>query len=162
MMKIDLPSSAGRVQKALLEKGFNYPVQMLPASARTALDAASAIGCEVAHIVKSLLFCTANQQPILVLVSGCNQVSEKKLAKFMGEKVSKATADWTRKITGYAIGGIPPIGHLHPIDNILIDKDLLQHESLWAAAGTPHAVFCLPASEIQRLTGAKVVDIKQA
>lgn len=161
MMKNDLPRSAQRVQTALHEKGLNYPVQMLPVTARTALDAASAIGCEVAQIVKSLLFCTASLQPILVLVSGSNQVSEQKLAKLMGEKVNKADAEWTRQITGFAIGGIPPIGHQQVIDMIVIDEDLLMHEILWAAAGTPHTVFCLPANEIQRLTGAKVMNIKR-
>ncbi len=111
--------------------------------------------------MKSLLFCTTSLQPILVLISGSNQVSEQKLTIHLGEKANKANAEWTKQITGFAIGGVPPLGHQNVIEHILIDEELLQHEIVWAAAGTPHAVFQLPAREIQRLISAKIVDIKR-
>lgn len=160
MNTTDLSKSAQRVQEALAEKGFEFKVVELSTSTRTAQDAAASIGCEVAQIVKSLIFCTnKTHQPLLVLASGINQVNEKTIAEHIGETSTKAGADYIREVTGYAIGGIPPIGHKTAI-NTLIDEDLLQYDNLWAAAGTPHAVFQLKSLVLQNLTNGTVLKIK--
>lgn len=158
-----LSKSAESVQQALTQKGLAFVVVELAKSTRTANDAATTIGCQVAQIVKSLLFYTKEtRRPVLVLASGINRVSEEAIQKYLGEKITKADADFTQEVTGFAIGGIPPIGHKNPISHIYIDEDLLQYETLWAAAGTPYAVFSLPARELQIATGGKVVSIKES
>lgn len=155
-----LAKSAQRVREALLQKGQTFKVIEVSESARTAQDAATAIGCEIAQIVKSLIFCTKDtHQPILVLTSGVNRVNEKIISKHLGEKIIKADADFTREVTGYAIGGIPPVGHKVEIKTF-IDEDLLQFEELWAAAGTPYAVFNLKSSELQGLTNGTIVNVR--
>ena len=157
-----LSKSAEIVQKSLFEKGLECEVIELAASTRTAYDAATSIGCQIGQIVKSLLFYTKEtQQPVLVLASGINRVSEEVIQKYVGEKIVKADADFTRAITGFAIGGIPPLGHKTPIAYVYIDEDLLQYETLWAAAGTPYAVFKLPSKKIQPVTGGKIVSVKK-
>lgn len=156
-----LSKSAQSVQQALAEKGLVFEVIELSSSTRTANDAASSIGCDVAQIMKSLLFHTAKtNQPVLVLASGANRVNEKIIEQWVGEKIIKADANFTREITGFAIGGVPPIGHKQAITHIFIDEDLLQHNILWAAAGTPNAVFSLSSSEIETLTHGKIITIK--
>ena len=161
-----LSKSAQTVQAALRSKGFAYNVQELTATTRTTQDATSALRCEVAQIVKSLLFRTATQEPILVLMSGSNRVDEKKLAKLLGMDVLKADADFTRKVTGFAIGGIPPLKDIQPhadsyrISHVFIDEDLLQFSTCWAAAGTPNAIFNLNTVDLVQLSGGKIVDIK--
>lgn len=156
-----LPKSAESVQIALEQKGLACKVVELNASTRTAADAASAIGCQVAEIIKSLLFCTKGSKiPVLVLASGINRVSEQVIEKLIGDTIVKADADFTRNVTGFAIGGIPPLGHKQPITHIFIDEDLLQYRTLWAAAGTPNTVFSLSVTELERATGGKVVTIK--
>jgi prolyl-tRNA editing enzyme YbaK/EbsC (Cys-tRNA(Pro) deacylase) len=156
-----LSKSAQSVQQALAEKGLFFEVIELSASTRTASDAANTIGCDVAQIIKSLLFCTAKtNQPVLVLASGINRVNEKIIEQWVGEKIVKADAYFTRDITGFAIGGIPPVGHKQTISHIFIDEDLLQHSVLWAAAGTPNAVFSLNSGEIASLTHGKIMAIK--
>jgi prolyl-tRNA editing enzyme YbaK/EbsC (Cys-tRNA(Pro) deacylase) len=152
--------SAQSVQAVLSKKGIAAKVIELPASARTAEEAAKAIGCTVAQIVKSLIFRTKHTgRPILVLASGPNRVNEKLIAEAVGEEIAKADADFTREVTGFAIGGIPPVGHKQAIDTY-IDEDLLKLVELWAAAGTPHAVFNFQSSQIQSLTGGKVIRVK--
>lgn len=156
----NLTKSARRVQDALATKGLDFKVIELDESTRTAQDAATAIGCEVAQIIKSLLFCTADtHQPLLVLTSGVNRVNEKTITHYVGEKIKKADADFTREVTGYAIGGIPPLGHKSEIKTI-IDEDLLHYDELWAAAGTPNAVFCLKSSSLQSLTNGIILSIQ--
>ncbi|MEI7580211.1 MAG: YbaK/EbsC family protein [bacterium] len=156
-----LSKSAQSVQLALAEKGLTLTVIELSSSTRTAQDAAQSIGCSVAQIMKSLLFRTATtNQPVLVLASGPNRVNEKSIEQWVGEKIVKADADFTREVTGFAIGGIPPIGHKQAIAHTFIDEDLLHHEMLWAAAGTPHAVFSLNSSNIEELIKGKVIAIK--
>lgn len=156
-----LSKSAQSVQYALAEKGLAFEVIELSSSTRTASDAANSIGCEVAQIMKSLMFQTAKtNQPVLVLASGINRVNEKTIEQWVGEKITKADADYTREITGFAIGGVPPIGHTQVITHVFIDEDLLQHLTLWAAAGTPNAVFSLSSHEIEALTHGKVIAIK--
>jgi len=156
-----LSKSAEIVQKALSEKGLRFEVLELNASTRTANDAAITIGCQVGQIVKSLLFRTKETgKPVLVLVSGKNRVDEEALQRHVGEKILKADADFTREVTGFAIGGIPPLGHKNPLSFVFIDEDLLHYETLWAAAGTPQAVFSLPAKELQKVTGGKIISVK--
>ncbi|MCL9685682.1 YbaK/EbsC family protein [Legionella maioricensis] len=156
-----LSKSAQRVQQALAQKGLSFELIELSASTRTANDAANTIGCDVAQIVKSLLFCTAKtSQPVLVLASGINRVNEKIIEQWVGEKIVKADAGFTREVTGFAIGGVPPVGHKQTITHIFIDEDLLQHHVLWAAAGTPYAVFSLSSREIESLTHGKIIAIK--
>lgn len=155
-----LSKSAQSVQDALGKKGVTFKVVELPSSTRTAQEAADTIGCEVAQIVKSLIFRTKEtNKPILVLASGINRVNEKLIEKILGEKITKADAEFTREHTGFAIGGVPPLGHKNTIDTF-IDEDLLNYEILWAAAGTPNAVFDLHSSELKDLTNGKVVSIK--
>jgi prolyl-tRNA editing enzyme YbaK/EbsC (Cys-tRNA(Pro) deacylase) len=153
-------AAVGRVQKSLQEKGLAFEIKEFSESTRTALDVAAAIGCEVAQIVKSLLFKTVQtNKPILILASGQNRVNEKTIKALVGEAIVKADADFTREITGFAIGGIPPLGNVK-ISTILIDEDLLNFEILWAAAGTPFTVFNLQSSDIQKMTHGKIVSIK--
>lgn len=155
-----LAKSAQSVQEALAKKGLDCKVIVLSDSTRTANDAAAAIGCEVGQIVKSLIFKTVEtHKPVLILVSGPNRVDEKVIELLLGEKIVKADADYTGEVTGFAIGGIPPVGHKQTIHNILIDQDLLKFEEIWAAAGTPHAVFNLQSKELALLTAGKVISI---
>ena len=157
-----LHPSARRVQQALKALGFAYQVLQLPASTRTAREAAEAVGCTVGQIAKSLVFKTRRtQRPILVIASGANRVDEKRLAALVGEPVEKADADFVREKTGFAIGGVPPIGHKEPLETF-IDEDLLQYEEIWAAAGHPHAVFRLTPGDLQTMTQGRVVAVKKA
>lgn len=155
-----LSKSAQSVQDSLSNQGIHAQVVELPASTRTADEAAKAIGCQVAQIAKSLVFRTLHSnKAILVLASGVNRVNEKAIAKHVGEEIVKADADFTRDKTGFAIGGIPPLGHKQQLDTY-IDEDLLQYSKLWAAAGTPNAVFSLDSSIIENLTKGKVISVK--
>ena len=157
----NLSKSAQSVQDALTKNGLALNVMELASSTRTANDAATTIGCEVAQIVKSLLFCTEKtKQPVLILASGVNRVNEKTIEKLLKEKIVKADADFTRETTGFAIGGVPPIGHKNKIEIILIDEDLLKFETVWAAAGTPNAVFSVRSNDLAILTQGNVVSIK--
>lgn len=162
MTNTQLSKSAESVQQALLQKGLAIVVVELSSSTRTANEAAATIGCEIAQIVKSLLFRTKHtNQPVLVLASGINRVSEKAVEKLVGEHIVKADADFTREVTGFAIGGVPPVGHKQSIQHIFIDEELMHYKNVWAAAGTPHAVFTLPSGDIERITGGKVVSVKE-
>ncbi len=155
-----LSKSAQSVQDALSNQGIEAEVLELPASTRTAEEAAKAIGCQVAQITKSLVFRTKHtDKAVLILVSGVNRVNEKTIAKEVGEEIVKADADFTREKTGFAIGGIPPVGHKQKLETY-IDEDLLQYDELWAAAGTPHAVFRLEPAILQKLTDGKVISVK--
>lgn len=157
----NLSKSAQSIQDFLTKQGLSCKVLELSDSTRTANDAANAIGCEVAQIVKSLLFCTAESlQPVLILASGINRVNEKHIATLVGEKIIKADANFTRETTGFAIGGVPPIGHKQKIPHIFIDEDLLEFPVIWAAAGTPNAVFSLDPKQLKTLTHGKVISIK--
>lgn len=156
-----LSKSAQRVQDVLSKKGLAFEVVELSSSTRTANDAATTIGCEVAQIVKSLLFCSKeSKQPVLILASGINRVNEKTIETIIGEAITKADADFTRETTGFAIGGVPPMGHKQKIHHVLIDEDLLKFEKIWAAAGTPNAVFSLHSSDLESLTDGKICSIK--
>ena len=155
-----LSSSAERVQKAMKQLGFEYCVVELPATTRTAADAANAIGCKVEQIAKSIVFRARNTgRPVLVIASGVNRVSEKKVGELLSDPIGKADADFVRKTTGFAIGGVPPLGHLQKME-IFIDEDLLNCDQIWAAAGTPNAVFGLLPADLVRMTGGRVTSIK--
>jgi prolyl-tRNA editing enzyme YbaK/EbsC (Cys-tRNA(Pro) deacylase) len=149
-----------RVQSALDAAGIEARVVELEASTRTAAEAAAAIGCSVAQIAKSLVFRGAESgTAVLVIASGTNRVNEKTVAALAGEAIVKADADFVRERTGYAIGGVPPVGHLSPL-RTFIDRDLLKFDRIWAAAGTPHAVFELTPAQLTNLTGAPIVEIQ--
>ncbi len=158
-MTAELSPSARRVQQALETLGMSLSVVELPASTRTSAEAAQAVGCRVGQIAKSLVFRgAASDAAILVIASGANRVDERKLAALIGEAVVKAGAEFVRDATGFVIGGVPPVGHKQPL-RTFIDQDLQQYDEIWAAAGTPHAVFRLTPAELQRMTGAPVVAI---
>ena len=151
--------SARRVQEALAARGLACTVVELPASTRSATEAAQAIGCRVEQIVKSLVFRGQRTgKPVLVLASGTNRVDEARLGELLSEPIQKASADYVREHTGFAIGGVPPLGHAEPLQTF-IDRDLLQYDEIWAAAGTPNAVFKLAPTHLEQMTGGRVVAI---
>jgi len=153
-------ASAARVQEALRALGFELHVLELPQSTRTSAEAAQACGCHVGQIAKSLVFKgSVSQRPILAIASGANRVDEKKLAVLVGEAIEKPNADYVRDRTGFVIGGVAPVGLAQPME-ILIDEDLLQYDDIWAAAGTPHAVFRLTPGELVKMTAGRVVALK--
>ncbi len=156
-----LSSSAQRFQEILRQRGFAHRVLELPDSTRTAKEAAQALGCQVAQIVKSLIFKgSQSQAPILVLASGPLRVDERRLSELVGEPIEKADADFVRQHTGFVVGGVPPLGHRAQVATY-IDETLLQHATLWAAAGTPHAVFQLTPADLQAMTEGHVVAITE-
>ncbi len=155
----DLSRSAAKVQAALDVFGLAYHVLELPDSTRTARDAAEAIGCEVGQIAKSLVFRRIeSDQPLLVIASGSNLVDLDLIASHIGEGVVLGQADYVRAVTGFVIGGIPPLGHDTSIQT-LIDQDLMKYDVIWAAAGTPRAVFQLTGDALLRMTGGEVLQV---
>ena len=148
--------SALKVQAAL---GDRFKVMEFDASTRTAADAAAAIGCEVAEIAKSLIFRGATSgRAVLIIASGVDRVDEKKAAAAVGEPIARADADFVREQTGFAIGGVPPVGHKQqPI--VLIEESLMRFAEIWAAAGTPNSVFRLTPAELVELTGGRTVAV---
>ncbi len=154
-----LPAAAARVQAAAEALGLAVEVRIMPDSTRTAADAAAACGCDVGQIVKSLIFKgKTSGKPLLLLVSGSNRVDEKGVAASIGEALGRADADFVREVTGYAIGGIPPLGHASALDTF-IDEDLLQYITVWAAAGTPNAVFAVNPVKLRDAVGAKPIRV---
>jgi Cys-tRNA(Pro) deacylase len=159
-MSDELKSSAQKVQEALQALGLACEVVQMQATTRTAEDAARAVGCEVGQIVKSLIFKgKRSNQPILVVASGANRVNEKLLGRQISEPVKMADAEFVRQMTGFAIGGVPPLGHRRPI-TVFIDEDLLAYEEIWAAAGTPQAVVKLTPDELKMITKGTVIAVK--
>ncbi len=149
-MKSATAASALRVQAAL---GSAYVVLEFDASTRTSAEAAAAIGCAVAQIAKSLVFrAETSGRAVLVVASGVNRVDEAKVGALLGEAIGRADAEFVRAKTGYAIGGVPPVGHAEPSTTV-IDEALFAFEEIWAAAGTPNAVFRLKPADLLRLTG---------
>ena len=156
---MNLSPSAQRVQDALAALGMSLQVVELPASTRSAAEAAEAVGCTLGQIVKSLVFrALDSDRPILVETSGSNRVNESMLSILTGERIGKADADFVRQRTGFVIGGVPPVGHTEKLLTY-IDEDLLQYAEIWAAAGTPNAVFRLTPEELVRMTGGQVVKV---
>lgn len=159
-MPQNLSPSARKVQEVLVKHGVSCRVVEMPQSTRTAEDAAGVVGCQVGQIVKSLIFQgKQSHQALMVATSGANRVNEKKIAALISEPLSKADADFVRQKTGFAIGGVPPVGHAQPI-RIFIDEDLMQYDEIWAAAGTPKALFKLTPQELQKITNGQVVSVK--
>jgi len=155
-----LSSSAQKIQDLLIALGYKYTVIEHAESTRTAQEAADRAGCELGQIVKSLIFRgKTSNKPILVLTSGANRVDEKRIAGYAGEHIVRADADFVRAVTGFAIGGVPPIGHAQKMETYL-DEDFLQYLTIWAAAGTPNAIFELTTDDLQKMTDGKVVQVK--
>ncbi len=155
-----LSPSAQKIQNLLTELGYAYTVVEHAESTRTAQEAADRAGCQLAQIVKSLIFRgKASNKPILVLTSGANRVDEKRISSYAGEPIARADADFVRAVTGFAIGGVPPIGHLQSMETY-IDEDFLAFPVIWAAAGTPNAIFELKTEDLSKMTDGKVVQVK--
>lgn len=156
-----MKESAKIFQQKLRELGFSNEVVELPESTRTAQEAAEAIGCEVKHIAKSIIFKRGSTDTaVLVIASGSNRIDEAKIEEALGERLEKANANFVREKTGYVIGGVAPIGHIHePI--IFIDEDLFQYDKIWAAAGHPKAVFQLTPAELLEMTKGRVMVVKE-
>ncbi|MBA4117669.1 MAG: hypothetical protein C0514_02075 [Candidatus Puniceispirillum sp.] len=161
-MQEELSKSARRVQDALEKMELGCRVRELPSSARSAQDAASAIGCHISQIVKSLIFRTQEtREGVLVFVSGARQVDEELLEGYVGARIVKADAAFVREVTGFAIGGVPPVAHKMALPHIYIDEDLTLMDEVWAAAGTPHGVFCVSGQDLLRATRGRVVRLSR-
>lgn len=153
-----LSKNSARVQTYLDQFDIKLEVQELSQSTRTAQEAADAVGCELGQIVKSLVF-KSGQIPLLFLVSGKNQLNIKKVESILGMEIQKADADFAREHTGYPIGGVPPVAHENPID-IFIDNDLMTYEEIWAAAGTPNAIFRIKSKDLPGITNGRIIEVK--
>lgn len=152
-------SSVERVRAALLAAGHPDTIQAFPEGTRSAADAAAAVGCEIAQIAKSIVF-RAGPRAVLVVASGANRVDTGKVAAAIGQPVKRADGTWVRDTTGFAIGGISPVGHLAP-PVLLLDADLMALDPIWAAAGSPQHVFRTSPADLQRMIGAAVADIRE-
>ena len=155
-----LSTTAQKVQDLLTSLGFNFTVIEFQESTRTAQEAAERAGCTLGQIIKSLIFKgKTTDKPILVLTSGANHVNEERISEYAGEPIGRADADFVRTVTGFAIGGVPPLGHAQKMETYL-DEDLLQYTTVWAAAGTPNAIFELNPDALIKMTGGKTVTVK--
>ena len=152
------PATAPSALKVQATLGERFAVLEFDASTRTSEEAAAAIGCTVAEIAKSLVFRAESGRPVLVIASGAHRVDEKRIAAQIGEPVGRADADFVREATGYAIGGVPPVGHKMP-PVTLIDEALMAFDNIWAAAGTPNSVFRLTPTDLVALTGGAVAAL---
>lgn len=155
-----LSPSAQKVQDWLQAHGVKTQVREYAQPARTAQQAADLLGCDVGQIVKSLIFRTADNQPVLILTSGANRVDTRRAAAHLGKPLSRAKAEFVRQATGYAIGGVPPVAHNTPAI-VLMDADLLRYDVVWAAGGTPHSLFPISPRQLADLTTAQIVDIAE-
>jgi prolyl-tRNA editing enzyme YbaK/EbsC (Cys-tRNA(Pro) deacylase) len=154
-----ISKSTQRVEEALRSKNISFQLMQLPTTTHTAQQAATALGCTIDQIVKSLIFKTKHtHKPILIVASGKNKVHEAVISQALGEEIIRADAEFVKEVTGFPIGGVAPIGHRQPLQT-LIDKDLLTFDILWAAAGTPNTVFSFKAADLQAMTNGKVVAI---
>jgi prolyl-tRNA editing enzyme YbaK/EbsC (Cys-tRNA(Pro) deacylase) len=154
-----LSPSAQKVQDTLTALGFPYQVVESPQPARTAAEAARLVGCQLEQIAKSLVFKgRQSERPVLVIVSGANQVNEWRIGVLLKEALDKAKPAFVREHTSYAIGGVPPVGHPKPIETF-IDQDLMKHGEIWAAGGTPNALFRLTPQDLATMTGGRVVKV---
>lgn len=158
-MSEPLSPTAQKVQDALSAQGFPYQVVESATTSRTAAEAAALVGCELAQIVKSLVFRTKESgRPVLVLTSGANQVNEWRIGALLKEPLEKARAAFVREHTGFAIGGVAPLGHPKALETF-IDQDLLKLPEIWAAAGTPNALFRLAPGDLVKMTGGRVIKV---
>ncbi|HJS84312.1 MAG TPA: YbaK/EbsC family protein [Acetobacteraceae bacterium] len=151
--------SVERVRAALRAAGHPDTITEFPVGTRTAADAAAAVGCTVAQIAKSIVF-RAGGRAAVVITSGANRVDIRRAEAALGARLARADADWVRETTGFAIGGVSPVGHLAP-PLVLLDEDLLALDPVWAAAGSPSHVFRTSAAELRRMTGAAVARVRQ-
>ena len=157
-----LSPSAQKVQDFLTSNGYTHVVVEHNQSTRSSAEAAAAIGCTIAQIAKSVVFITRNsRKPVLVIASGANRVNTKRIGEALGEPIDRADPDFVHQATGFAIGGVPPVGHTQPVETF-IDEDLLQFETIWAAAGAPTAVFELTPTELVKLTSGRVLALKES
>ncbi|MDJ0760588.1 MAG: YbaK/EbsC family protein [Woeseiaceae bacterium] len=160
-MNDKISDSVQRVQAFLSERGTELVVQLLSSTTRTAVEAAAALGCKEAQIAKSLVFRDdATGEAVLVVASGANRVSLEKICRETGISLGKADANFVREMTGFAIGGIPPFAHVSQLRTML-DPDLQQFDSVWAAAGSPFAVIQISPDDLERLTGATWVELAE-
>lgn len=159
---LPLPAAAERVQAALAALGSDVRVHVTGQSARTAEEAAAACGCPVGAIVKSLVFlatpATGDPFGVMVLTSGANRVHERRLGRALDVTLARAEVDYVRAATGYAIGGVPPLGHASPL-MVVMDQDLRAHAVVWAAGGTPTTVFPISPGDLARITGARILAV---
>jgi prolyl-tRNA editing enzyme YbaK/EbsC (Cys-tRNA(Pro) deacylase) len=153
-----LSAAAQRIQDVLAARGSTHQVVEFAQTTRSAADAAAAIGCTVAQIAKSIVFKAAGGTPVLVIASGPNRIDEGKVAALLGEPIGKADAEFVRAATGFVIGGVPPLGHAQKVRTV-IDRDLMALPTIWAAAGTPNAVFQLTPAELVSMTGGQPADV---
>lgn len=154
-----MKSSTQRVSDALTGLGLEPRIVEVSQSARTAAEAAAAIGTSIPRIVKSLVF-LADGEPVVVLASGASRVDTARLGRELGKTIERADAHRVRTATGFAVGGVAPLGYPSPLA-VVVDRDLLQYDEVWAAAGTPHAVFAIDPADLARVTAARVLDIKE-
>ncbi len=155
-----LSISAQKVQDWLRQNGFGNDVVELPQTTRTAAEAAAAVSCEVGQIAKSLVFRGRQSgRPLLVIASGAHRVDEKLMARLVGELIERASPDFVRERTGFVIGGVPPVAHSEQVETFL-DEDLLRFPEIWAAAGTPFAVFRLTPQDLVRMTSGRVIAVE--
>lgn len=160
-MTSELRESAHRVQEFLDAKGFSFEVKELSSSTRTAQEAAESVGCGVGQIAKSLVFKEKKTgRPILVIVSGANRVSLAKIKQATGLKLGRADGNFVKENVGYAIGGVPPAGHNEPLQTLL-DPALKQYDKIWAAAGTPFALFELKPDDLEPMTNGSWIDLAE-
>ena len=156
---MSLSSSVARVRAALAAAGHADTITEFPEGTRTAEDAARAVGCTVAQIAKSIVF-RAGARAVVVITSGANRVDAQKVEAALGVAVKRADADFVREATGFAIGGVAPLGHVAP-PMLVLDRDLLPLSPIWAAAGSPAHVFSTEAARLAAITGAVVADVRQ-
>jgi prolyl-tRNA editing enzyme YbaK/EbsC (Cys-tRNA(Pro) deacylase) len=155
----ELSEPARRIQDAIAARGYDYRVIELHVPMRTAAEAAREVGCEVAQIAKSVIFRAATSgRPVLVITSGSNRVDEARVAALLGEPIARADPSFVREQTGFAIGGVPPLGHARPM-TVFVDEDLLRFGDVWAAAGHPHSLFRLDPAELPKLSGGRVARV---
>jgi prolyl-tRNA editing enzyme YbaK/EbsC (Cys-tRNA(Pro) deacylase) len=152
--------SRERVAAGLAALGIDAEIREFSASTKTSAQAAEAVGCSVAQIAKSIVFrAPGSGRAVIVIASGASRVDERKVEALLGEAVGKADAAFVREATGFAIGGVAPLGHTGPV-HLLIDEDLLALDPIWAAAGTPNAVFRIGADDLRRLPGARIAQVR--
>ena len=158
-MAAPLSASAQKVQDVLHAHGLSAEVMEFEQPSRTAAEAAKLVGCQLGQIAKSLVFKTAQTgRAVLVVTSGANTVNEFRVGMHVKEALGKAPAAFVRQVTGFAIGGIPPMGHPQPLESY-IDQDLMKYPEIWAAAGTPHALFRLAPADLVKMTGGRVIRV---
>ena len=147
-----------RVRAALEAASLECEIRTLPDSTRTAVEAAAAVGCSVGEIAKSLVF-RAGDRAVVAVMSGDNRLDPARLAAAIGEGVRRADADFVRAATGFAIGGVPPLGHAMPVD-VYMDEDLFRFDEIWAAAGSPYSVFAVAPARLRDASGATVMELR--